>query len=331
MIKVSKSQPDQHIRSSVVALGGTGVVGSALRQIAIGRGLSVVSVSLDKDAIESNWRNLFCDLSKARDGAIRDLLERALPTGTPIYAVCNIAGLAATCVAEVADFAAARGVPVVQISSCLLYRSSGPGLIDESTPVLRSEEAQFPYLRLKLEEESALMSRDDVDWRILRTQHVLGKGGLLGCLPNHNRDPQLLETLRKGLPLHLAKCGNVRVSFVHAADLARALLDLSTSAEISRQAVNVVHPEPVLASEYFRQIADILGVTPPDIRPMISEPEGFWALTARDNHFFSRYPSVQKLTFFHTLRSALTDTLSIGEAPYTELGRHMYGRLGLAK
>lgn len=311
---------------TVVALGGTGVIGRALRGVALRRGLSFLSLSLDPDARAEGSANLQLDFATAPEGAIAAALAQAVPPGITIPALCIIAGLAPRQIAEVAGFAAQRGVPLAQISSCLLYRAEAGSVVDESTATLTESEAGFPYLRLKLAEEATL-SGTSGDWRLLRTNHILGQGGLLGCIPGHNRDPLLLKHLRSGRPLQLARAGRVRVSVIHAEDLASAMVDLCADPSSARQILNVVHPEPVMADAYFRQLSALLGLPDPVITELQPEPAGFWALTARDIHFTSRHPAVARLTFRHDLTSALRDTLSVDETAYAAFGGHMQGRL----
>ena len=311
---------------TVIALGGTGMIGRALRGVAAARGLSTLSLSLDPPASETGYANLQLDFTTAPDGAIAAALDRALPPTAPIAALCIIAGPSPRQIAEIAGFAARRGIPVAQVSSCLLYRAKDGSEVDENAPTLTDDEAIFPYLRLKMAEEAALTAAAG-DWRLLRTNHILGQGGLLGCIPGHNRDPGLLDHLRRGQSLRLVRAGQVRVSIIHAEDLAAAMLDLCRDPASAGQALNVVHPAPAMAADYFRQIAGLLGLSPPDIIALDPSPKDFWALTARDIHYISRHPSVARLGFRHDLTSALRDTLSVGEASYAALGGHLRGRL----
>lgn len=313
--------------AAVVALGGTGVIGRALQRVAARCGHRFLSLSLDPDAAQAGWANLQLNFDAAPAGALTAALTAALPQGTPIRAICSIAGLAPRQIAEVAAFAAARRASLVQISSCLLYQADTGSTVDESTPTLTPPLASFPYLQLKLAEEAALSARGETDWRILRTNHVLGPGSLLGCIPDHNRDPALLARLRAGEPLHLTKAGRLRVSWVHAEDLGSAMLDLCADPTTAGEILNVVHPQPVMADAYYRQIAALLGLPPPVIHALLPEIADFWALTARDIHFTSRHPAVQKLTFNHDLASALQDTLTLGEQDYAAQGGHLRDRL----
>lgn len=287
----------------------------------------MLSLSLDPDSTRAGWTNLSFNFETADEGALTRFLTDALPLDVPVRAIFSIAGLSPKGIAEVADFAARRGVPVAHVSSCLVYQTDGLSEADETAPMRTTETAEFPYILLKLAEEAALARRDDVDWRVLRTNHILGRGSLLGCIPDHNRDPHLIDHMKSGAPLRLAQAGRVPVSYIHAADLASAMLDLCEDPSTARQSVNVVHPEPVMADSYFRAIAALLGLPAPQILPLEPAPEGFWALTARGTRFASRHPSVRKFIFRHGIEAALRDTLSIGEEDYAQLGAHLRHRL----
>lgn len=299
----------------------------ALRRVAERRGEPVLSLSLDPDTALPGWRNRFFDFETAAEGRLAKALAEAIPAHTPIKAICTIAGLSPRRLAEVAAFAAERAAPLAHVSSCLIYRTDGLCVATEEAPTFAAQTAGFPYISLKLAEEAALMARKDVDWRILRTNHILGRGSLLGCIPGHNRDPALLALLRAGRPLRLAQSGRLRVSFIHAEDLAAAMLDLCADPATALQVLNVVHPEPAMADAYFCQIAALLGLQVPQITELLPEPTGFWALTARDTHFASRHPAVARLTFQHDLASALRDTLSVGAQVYATSGGHLRDRL----
>lgn len=327
MMRSSVQKPPDHSVPTVIALGGTGVIGTALRQIAAERGLAVLSLSLDPDASRPGWTNLSFDFESAAQGALTRFLAQAVPEDSPIKTVFSIAGLSPRGISEVARFAATRGAAMAHVSSCLVYRTDGLAEVDESAPVRTDGTAEFPYIRLKLAEEAALAAQDGLGWRLLRTNHILGRGSLLGCIPEHNRDPDLLRVLRAGGPLRLARAGRVPVSFIHAADLAAAMLDLCDDPATAGQALNVVHPVPVMADDYIRTIAALLGLPPPPIHGLEPEPEGFWALTARGTRYRSRHPSVVRLGFRHDLDSALRDTLAVGDAEYARLGTHLRDRL----
>ena len=185
----------------------------------------------------------------------------------------------------------------------------------------------FPYQHFKLAQETEVKKCKDVAWRIFRTNHVVGRGSLLGCIPGHNRDPLLLDTLRKGTGLRLAHRGNVALSFVHSIDLAAAMLDLIVDPQTCQSAINVVHPAPVRADDYYHLLAEIIDAPKPEITTLDVDPNSFWGLTAKNNTFTSSHPSAASLTFRYDLRSALNDAVSIGDSNYLKLGAHMKQRI----
>ena len=314
-------------RPIIVVLGGTGVIGTALKNVALRREFEVISVSLDPEATSDGYRNSQIDLHALRPGALGAHLSNIVPENRTIFAIYDIVGLSPDHIGELANFAAARGITIGQISSCLLYDHDRSGPVDEDCPLLDPDKPMFPYQALKQAQESALSARQDINWRIFRTHHVIGRGGLLGCIPDQNRDPELLAQLRSGTPLRLAQEGQLRLSFIHAVDLATAMIDLCDDPSTVRQAINVVHPDVALARDYYFILSDLMGLPKPKIAPFNVPSSDFWSLTAKDNVFFSNHPAAGKLNFQHDLVSSLTDALAVGESCYPSLGKYMGRRI----
>lgn len=311
----------------LIVLGGTGVIGTALRGACRDLGLDLLSLSLDPDATGPGYRNRRIDLHAARPGALADELSALVPAGHRVHALLDVVGLKPPQIAEAAPWAAGRGIAWGQVSSCLLYDHDHSGPVDETAPLVSTTASLFPYQSMKLAQEQALRANPTLDWRIFRTNHVIGRGGLLGCIPDHNRDPDLLDRLHGASPLSLAAGGQVRLSWIHAADLANAMVTLCALPQTARSAMNIVHPAPVLARTYYEVLADLIGAPPPRIVPVDPDPAAFWSVTGRDNVFVSAMPEVARLNFRHDLRSALGDALAVGAAAYRLLGGFMGQRI----
>jgi nucleoside-diphosphate-sugar epimerase len=97
-------------------------------------------------------------------------------------------------------------------------------------------------------------------WTILRPCHIYGPGSLLGCLPNHSRDAELLSRLRKGEALKLVGGGHFLQQPIFAADLTALILSCAGNAKSDRQIFMAAGPEIVESREYYRIIADLLNV-----------------------------------------------------------------------
>ena len=77
---------------TVIALGGTGMIGRALQAVSARRGMSVLSLSLDPDTQVDGFTNLQIDFTTAPEGAIAAAVDRALPPQAAVSALCIIAG-----------------------------------------------------------------------------------------------------------------------------------------------------------------------------------------------------------------------------------------------
>jgi len=312
-------------RPLVLGLGGTGVIGQALAAVLERRGLDYVSISLSPDILGADGpRNLCFDLHSATVDATAKILERFQERH--IVGVIDILGGAGPAAEAVAAFAARRNIPVATISSCLLYKHEGTGVVDEECPSLSLNAASQPYIRAKLLLE-AFWRKQPCEWVLVRTHHVLGRGSLLGCIPAHNRDPQLLERIRTGTSLALAHRGMIKVSYVHPEDLADVILEVLLKRIEMNRVVNIVYPEPVLARDYYASLATELGSTFPEPTNFDTDPTDFWIATARDNIYASIHPVVKAYGFAYGINSCIRSALSIEPQDYAQLGDFMRRRI----
>lgn len=314
------------MRRVVVLVGGTGVIGSAMAAAAHALDLQVVSLSLDSRETSSDYTNVQVDLDNCAPIDLEAILMDVV-SDRPIALILDILGLGGERAEVIARFAKARNAPVALISSCLVYDHDGTGLVDESCPLVATGPGTHAYLRDKLAIESFWRSQSQVAWRIFRCNHVLGAGSLLGCVPNHNRDPQLLSRLRQGMPLDLAHGGDIMLSWIHPEDLATMILSVCDDPRSRHLIINANAPEPVKARQYYEEIARCLGVPGPTIQYADPDPADFWSLTARNNIFISRHAFYRQLTFQHDLASAIGDALSVPETEQAFRGRFLLARV----
>jgi nucleoside-diphosphate-sugar epimerase len=97
-------------------------------------------------------------------------------------------------------------------------------------------------------------------WTILRPCHIYGPGSQLGCLPEHARDPQLIRRLQNGETLRLVGSGHFLQQPILASDLAKTILSCTGNPTMVGQTFNTAGPDIVESREYYRLIAEILGV-----------------------------------------------------------------------
>jgi nucleoside-diphosphate-sugar epimerase len=316
---------DQYNEPVVIALGGTGVIGQSLARVAARRGLGYRSLSLSPNATENLATNVCVDLSTVTAEQITSILEQP-EFRAPLLGILDIIGLRGTAAEAIANFAVRRNAPVAVISSCLLYDHEGNQAVDEDAASFTAASAPHSYHRNKLLVEH-FWRKQSLDWRILRTNHVLGKGSLLGCIPAHNRDPMLLLRLKSGETLALARRGDLRLSYIHPEDLAQVALDLLLSRALPSQIINVVHPSPVRALDYYAMIATQLGVDMVGPTDFQVDPMNFWSATARDNVYRSHFPEVSGISFHHDIQTCIRDALTVDPSVYAGLGQFMWSRI----
>ncbi|MCX6043701.1 MAG: NAD-dependent epimerase/dehydratase family protein [Chloroflexi bacterium] len=97
-------------------------------------------------------------------------------------------------------------------------------------------------------------------WTIVRPGHIYGPGSLLGCLPAHARDPQLLDTMKAGQPLRLVGGGHFLQQPILAHDLAQTILSCVDNVSAQNQIYLTAGPDWIESREYYQIIAELLGV-----------------------------------------------------------------------
>jgi nucleoside-diphosphate-sugar epimerase len=98
-----------------------------------------------------------------------------------------------------------------------------------------------------------------MQWTILRPCHIYGSGSLLGCLPEHGRDPELIDRIRRGEPLRLVGGGHFLQQPIFAADLAKTILSCAGNAAAHGGIFNAAGPDIVESRRYYEIIGEILG------------------------------------------------------------------------
>lgn len=129
--------------------------------------------------------------------------------------------------------------------------------------------AQEGYGGQKRQAELALLNSDTgaPGWTVLRPCHIYGPGSLLGCLPNHSRDADLLNRLQRGEALELVGGGYFLQQPIFAADLAQTILSCAGNPNCHGQIYVTAGPEIIESRTYYQIIADTLG-TPLSIKEL---------------------------------------------------------------
>lgn len=110
--------------------------------------------------------------------------------------------------------------------------------------------------------EIALQQSDtgNMAWTVVRPCHIYGPGSLLGCLPMHGRDPDLIAKLQRGEPLMLVGGGHFLQQPIYAADLARTILSCGGNNNSHAQIYVTAGPDIIESRAFYQIIGEILGV-----------------------------------------------------------------------
>ncbi|MCC7300837.1 MAG: NAD-dependent epimerase/dehydratase family protein [Verrucomicrobia bacterium] len=123
-------------------------------------------------------------------------------------------------------------------------------------------EGSSDYGRKKRECELELINGDigDMRWTILRPCHIYGPPSQLGCLPTHGRDPELIRKICAGEPLKLVGGGHFLQQPIFVDDLAKTIVSVAGNARAGKETFNTAGPDIIESWQYYRIIADVLGV-----------------------------------------------------------------------
>jgi nucleoside-diphosphate-sugar epimerase len=109
-------------------------------------------------------------------------------------------------------------------------------------------------------EEVLLASSGEMSTTILRPCHIYGPGSLLGCLPKHGRDKDLIDKIKRGETLTLVGGGFFLQQPVFAADLWRMARSCMGNSKTRGQIYFAPGPEIVESRVFCWIIGEVLDV-----------------------------------------------------------------------
>ncbi len=239
---------------NILLIGGSGFVSGTLADVALNAGHSVWAVTRGQRALAEGVRPIKAD--RRERAAFADA----------IVATDQSWDLVVDCIGyEVAD--AEQDVAVFRERARQLVFISTDFVYDPGHRVFPQAEETDYYLSdgyggKKRACERALQQSDtgDMAWTVVRPCHIYGPGSLLGCLPLHGRDPELIEKLRRGETLTLIGGGHFLQQPIYAADLARTILSCAGNGNSHGQIYVTAGPDIVESKKFYQIIGEILGV-----------------------------------------------------------------------
>jgi nucleoside-diphosphate-sugar epimerase len=94
---------------------------------------------------------------------------------------------------------------------------------------------------------------------ILRPCHIYGPGSLLGCLPKHGRDPELIDRIKRGEAIHLIGGGFFLQQPVFAEDLWAMAISCLENARAHGEIYFAPGAEVIESRVFYSIVADIIG------------------------------------------------------------------------
>jgi len=250
----------QNPKKNILIIGGTGIVGKpTVMQFIKHNEYNVYSIALEKTNFPPAVKQYIADRTTQ---GFKDLIEK-LNTEVDLWdAVIDIIAFNAESAEITYSLFKNTTQHIVTLSTTLVYdrTKENTGSISEDAPL--APEGQFGgYVDGKVKLEKFWHSITDVNWTLLRPYHILGAESLLGCIPEHNRDPKLIERLKNGEVLKLCNGGNIHFNYIHPKDIATAIYKIIGNKNTFKQVYNLVNAQSILAKDYYAEVAKQVGGT----------------------------------------------------------------------
>lgn len=238
----------------ILLIGGSGFVSGTLARTALAAGHQVWTVTRGQRGLVDGVTPIVAD--RRNGSALQNALAQ---TDMQWDLVVDCIGYEPADAQQDVDLFRTRARHLVFISTDFVYdpaRRTFP----------QGEETDYyladGYGGKKRQCELVLLNSDTgaLQWTVVRPCHIYGPGSLLGCLPLHGRDANLLAKLQRSEPLQLIGGGHFLQQPILAADLAQTILSCVGNPHSHRQIYLTAGPDIIESRRYYEIIADVLGV-----------------------------------------------------------------------
>jgi nucleoside-diphosphate-sugar epimerase len=242
----------------ILLLGGSGFLSGTMARCASQAGHEVWTVTRGKRANGAGVRAIFADRKDrpAFSGAIDE-------TGQRWDVIIDCIGFDAEDARQDVDVFASRTDHLIFISTdFLLSPVDRPWKVDETY----QQWNDTPYGTGKRAAEEVLLAyaraseRGQMRVTILRPCHIYGPGSLLGCLPRHGRDPELIDRMKRGESITLVGGGYFLQMPVFAQDLWQMAMSCPGKPHTHGEIYFSPGPDIIHSREFYQLIAETLGV-----------------------------------------------------------------------
>lgn len=239
---------------NILILGGSGFLSGTLARAAQARGAAIWALTRGKRPLADGITSLIAD---RRDQAA--FADAIAGVQTEWDLVIDCIAFAPEDIRQDVEILRQRARRLVFVSTDFVYEPTRRRFPQAEEPAEYTEAGYGGQKRLC---EQALADADTgaMSWTVVRPCHIYGPGSQLGCLPLHGRDPQLIARLQAGETLKLVGGGHFLQQPILASDLAELLLAVGTQPSAAMQTFCAAGPDIVESREYYRLIAEQLGV-----------------------------------------------------------------------
>jgi nucleoside-diphosphate-sugar epimerase len=247
--------------NNILIIGGSGFLSGTLTQVALARGINVWAITRGQRPLAAGVKGLTADRHDAAAFA-----QAVAGANTKWDMVIDCIGFTPEDARQDVEIFGNLTQHLVFVSTDFVYDPARRQLPqgEETDRYLKpdSGSGSLAYGGKKRAAELELIKAGSgsMAWSVVRPCHIYGPGSRLGCLPLHGRDPQLLERLQAGETLKLVGGGHFLQQPILARDLSELMLNLYGNEQTYGQIFCTTGPDTIESRDFYRIIADILGV-----------------------------------------------------------------------
>lgn len=239
---------------NLLILGGSGFLSGTLARAALDAGHRVSVVTRGRRPAPAGANAIVADRD---DEAAFAAAIAAQPADWDLVVDC-IAFQPAHAAQTIRHFRPRAG-HVVFISTDFVIASDGRTFPQDADSAVCRDDDSYGGRKRRCELAFEALRDEWLDWTILRPAHIYGPGSLLGCLPDHGRQPDLAERIRRGDTLNLVGSGHFLQQPVLAADLAAVILATPATPASRGRTYMVPGPDILESRRYYEVIGELLG------------------------------------------------------------------------
>jgi nucleoside-diphosphate-sugar epimerase len=240
--------------AKILLIGGSGFVSGTLARRALAQGHQVWAVTRGQRPTIDGVQAIIADRKD------REAFAHAIATADTHWdLVVDCIGFQTEDAQQAIEVFATRARHLVFISTDFTFDPVHRRL-PQSEETDHYAQAGYGGDKRRCEEVFTNATCGDMAWTILRPCHIYGPGSLLGCLPAHGRDKNLIAHLRSEKTLALVGGGYFLQQPIFAPDLAELALSCRGNGNTYGQIFCAAGPDIIESRTYYQIIADHLGV-----------------------------------------------------------------------